>query len=89
MIVPNSIDKDRILLRLDTFQFVAKANVELLEENPSLKEQFDLSVQKVLDYLKELDACEESDNEINYQSVLGSAELALERVHDLIRHILE
>ncbi len=89
MIIPNALDRDRILLRLDTFRFVAEANMDVLESSPGLKEQFDLSMQTVLGYLNELDDCEKSGDPVQYASALDSAELALERVHDLIRHILE
>ena len=89
MSAPNPIERDRILLRLDTFRFVAEANIEIFEKNPPLKEQFDSSIQKVLSYLNELDGYEESTDPVHYASALDSAELALQRVHDLVMHILE
>jgi hypothetical protein len=89
MNIPNSIDRDRILLRLETFRFVAEANVELLENDARLKEQFSLGIQRVLDYLNELDVHGKSGDEARYASALDSAELALARVHDLINDMLD
>jgi hypothetical protein len=89
MNISNSIDRDRILLRLDTFRYVAEANIEALENTPGLKEQFESGIQTVLDYVRELDDYEKSKDPNHYVSMLDSAELALERVHDLIRRILE
>lgn len=88
MLMPSSINRDRIVLRLDTFRFVAEANIELLESDPRLKEQFDLRIQTVLGYLNELDVYEKSGDQSHYESTLDSAELALERVHDLVKYIL-
>lgn len=86
---PNPIERDRILLRLDTFRFVAEANSEILENNPPLKEQFNSSIQTVLNYLNELDVYEKSADPAHYASALNGAELALQRVHDVIMHILD
>ena len=89
MITPDSIDRDRILLRLDTFRFVEEANIDLLENNPALKEQLDQSIATVQGYLKELDVHEKSGDSIHYACALDSAEMALQHVYELIKTILQ
>jgi hypothetical protein len=89
MITPNPIDKQRIALKLDTFQLVLDSNIELLEKDPLLKEQLNLKMQVAQHYLQEVDVCEKAGDQINYDCALDSAALLLADVHDLIHHLLD
>jgi hypothetical protein len=89
MMIPNPIETEKIALKLDAFRSVAEANLEVLENNPLLKEQFNLNMQMVQGFLNELVVWEKCEDQINYDCALGSAKIVIEHVHDLINHILE
>ena len=89
MVTPNPIERERIALKLDTFRFVAEAHIELLQNDPLLREQLNLRMQIVQGYLKELDHWENWGNQVSYNSALDSAKSALMRVKDVIDQILD
>ena len=88
MIASNPIDKEKILLKLDTFKLVVEANKELFESHPRLQEQLSLNMQMAQVFLSELDVWEERGDQMNYDFALESAKLMIADVQDLIHQIL-
>ena len=75
-------------MKLDAFRSVAEANIDMLENNALLHEQLNLRMQMVQDLLTELDTCETSGDQIEYDYALGSAKIVIKDISDLINRLL-
>ena len=88
MITTNPVEKDSVVLTLDTSRLVADANIELLQSDLLLIEQLHLRMQIAQSYLNELDLWEKWGDQKKYDDALDSAKIAAERVQGLVNQIL-